>query len=589
MTDEGIYSVVVGTSGHIDHGKSSLVKRLTGIDPDRLAEEKERGMTIDLGFAPFTLKDGRKVGLIDVPGHERFVKNMVAGAMGIDLVMLVVAADDGIMPQTREHLQIMTLLGLRRGFVVVNKVDLAEPDMVELVEEEIRDLVRGTFLDGADIVRTSAVTGEGIDALIDKLNAMVLATTPRETSGVFRMPIQRVFSAKGFGTVVTGVPVSGAAALGDTIELLPGGQTGKIRSLQAYKSEVKSVRAGHSSALSLAGVDHKLVARGHTACAPGYFKASNFFEARLTYLPENRRPLKHMAAVRIHVGTQEAVGRVAVLSGTRIDPGREGYVQIRAEEPLVVDAGDPFILRLQSPVVTIGGGRVLSAAEARRKRFAEGDVPEEFREREESLDDRRARAVVDLKNAGARLFSIDDFAQAIHQPEPFCREVVASLGDDLLRFRNDRFIHRAAFEAVCESLAAGVDRFHKANPLRAGFPRLQLLGHVKLPDELAERALETLASSGRLTIDHERVRRAGFEPSLSREDGAVAEKLESTVRAARFATPNTKELLAGLGTGAERAQRVLEILLDKGTILQLRAGVLIHADAEREARGMIAA
>jgi selenocysteine-specific elongation factor len=586
MADEGIYSVVLGTAGHIDHGKSSLVRRLTGIDPDRLAEEKERGMTIDLGFAPFKLQDGRRVGIIDVPGHERFVKNMVAGATGIDLVMLVVAADDGIMPQTREHLQIMTLLGLKRGMILINKIDAAEPEMIGLVEEEVVEMTRGTFLEGAPRLRISAATGEGFEALIERINRMVLETPPREAGGVFRMPIQRVFSAKGFGTVVTGVPLSGSASLGDPIEILPGGQTGKIRSLQAYKSDVTRVRAGHSSALSLAGVDHKGVTRGDVAAAPGSFVPAPNLDARLRYLAENRRPLKHMTPVRLHVGTKEAVGRVAILDRTKLDPGEEGFVQIRCDEPLVVDAGDPFILRLQSPLVTIGGGRILSASPERRRKFAEGQVPAELRRREESLDDRRGRVEVELKSGGARLFSVAELAQAAHQPEEFCRRVVAELGEELLKFR-DRFVHREAFAAVCDGLVERVERFHRANPLRAGIPRLTLLGEARLPEELAERALEALAEAGRLATDHDRIRRAGFEPKLSRDDAQAADALERAVRAAGLATPNKKELLASLGVSADRAERVLDVLLDKGAIVQLRDGVLLHAECEREARRKI--
>src|SRR5688572_26038708 len=252
-----IYNVILGTAGHIDHGKSTLVKRLTGIDPDRLPEEKEREMTIDLGFAPFILKDGRKVGIIDVPGHERFIKNMVAGATSIDIVLLIVAADESINIQTREHVSIMSLLGLKRGIIVLTKADKADADLRGVVADEVKQLVAGTFLENAPVHAVSALTGEGMDALVTTINRMVGETPPHDVSGVFRMPVQRVFSAKGFGTVVTGVPMSGSAKLGDVLELLPGGKQGRVRSLQAYKADVEQIRAGHSSAINLTDVGHE--------------------------------------------------------------------------------------------------------------------------------------------------------------------------------------------------------------------------------------------------------------------------------------------------------------------------------------------
>jgi selenocysteine-specific elongation factor len=291
-----------------------------------------------------------------------------------------------------------------------------------------------------------------------------------------------------------------------------------------------------------------------------------------------------MTAVRIYVGTKEAVGKVALLEGGRMEPGQEGYVQLRSDEPLVVDAGDRFLLRLQSPMVTIGGGQVLAATEGRRRRFAAGEVPEEFRRRQEALGDRRRHVEVELAAAGPRLLSVEELAHAVHQPLDFCRRLVEELRGTLLWLRPDRFIHPTAFAGVQEAVAAGVERFHKAQPLKAGIPKLQLLGEMKLPEELVEAALAELLEAGRLAVENDRVRRAGFEPQMSREDAQVAALLEQKVRAAGFATPNTKELLASLGTGAERARRVLGVLLEKGSLIQLADGVLLHADVEREAR-----
>ena len=352
-----IQPIVIGTAGHIDHGKSTLVRALTGIDPDRLKEEKARGLTIDLGFAPLTLPDGRLVGIIDVPGHERFIKNMVAGASGIDLVVLVVAADDGVMPQTREHLSIMGLLGVKRGMIVLTKIDIVDEEMVELAEEDVRETVAGTFLEDAPLYRVSAISGEGFEPFKDALFAAAGKVEPRAADGVFRMPIQRVFTAKGFGTIVTGIPLSGSVKVGDTLEVLPGGMKGKVRGIQAYKQKWESARAGHSTAINLSDVSHKEVKRGCVASEPGFYRAARLIGARLTMLAHLDRPLQNRAAIRLHTGTIEAVGEVILLDAVELQPGETGLVQIRLEEPVVCAPGDAFILRLASPLMSLGGAR----------------------------------------------------------------------------------------------------------------------------------------------------------------------------------------------------------------------------------------
>ncbi|MCL4159014.1 UNVERIFIED_CONTAM: hypothetical protein GTU68_011548, partial [Idotea baltica] len=364
-----IQPIVIGTAGHIDHGKSTLVRALTGIDPDRLKEEKARGLTIDLGFAPLTLPDGRLVGIIDVPGHERFIKNMVAGASGIDLVVLVVAADDGVMPQTREHLSIMGLLGVKRGMIVLTKIDIVDEEMVELAEEDVRETVAGTFLEDAPIYRVSAISGEGFESFKGELFEAAGKVEPRAADGVFRMPIQRVFTSKGFGTVVTGIPLSGSVNVGDTLEILPGGMRGKVRGIQAYKQKADSARAGHSTAINISDVSHKEVKRGCVASAPGFYRAARLIGARLTMLPHLDRPLQNRAAIRLHTGTIEAVGEVILLDAAELQPGDTGLVQIRLEEPVVCAPGDAFILRLASPLMSLGGGKILEESRFRLKRF----------------------------------------------------------------------------------------------------------------------------------------------------------------------------------------------------------------------------
>ena len=334
-----IQPIVIGTAGHIDHGKSTLVKVLTGIDPDRLKEEQERGMTIDLGFARFRLPDGRRVGMVDVPGHERFIKNMVAGATGIDLVILVVAANDGVMPQTREHLSIMQLLGVGRGLVALTKIDMVEAGLVELALEDVRATIQGTFLEGAPILPLSSITGEGLEEFKQVLFRLASETPPRSDAGVFRLPVQRVFSAKGFGTVVTGIPVSGSVALGDVLEVLPRGLRGKVRGLQAYQESTERARAGHSTAINLADVDQHEVTRGNVLATPGFFRPTRMVAASLDALALLDKPVEDRTAIRLHTGTAEALGELVLLDCEELEPGGSALVQLRLEEPVVCAPG----------------------------------------------------------------------------------------------------------------------------------------------------------------------------------------------------------------------------------------------------------
>ncbi len=579
----GIINVILGTAGHIDHGKSALVKRLTGIDPDRLPEEKEREMTIDLGFAPFVLRDGRRVGIIDVPGHERFIKNMVAGATSIDIVMLVVAADESINVQTREHVTIMQILGLKRGIIVLTKADKAEPGMIELVAEDVRALARGTFLEGAPLLPVSALTGEGIDALVDTIHRMVAEAPPHDSSGVFRMPIQRVFSVKGFGTVVTGVPVSGRAGIGDTLEILPPGKKGRIRGLQAYKSEVSEIRAGHSSAVNLSDVAHEEVRRGMVAAAPGYFRASRTIEARFRYVPDKPRTLKNFAPVKLHAGTAECDGHIVLLDRRELAPGEEGYVQFRLDEPITAAPGDPYIARLQTPMYTIGGGKILDASDRKLKRLKD-EITIKLAEKEQMLSTEASPVEPALRDAGPRTLNLQELSLAAKVPVPACEEALRRLEEKLVRFEPGRFMHRAAFEGAMDQLAARVEAFHKKNPLRAGVELPVLRQESKLETPLFDRALQALRERGTIEVEADKVRRAGFQVKLSREDAECAAEVERVLREARFATPRADELPAKSPRYTpERIGRALKYLVDGGMVVRLKDEILLHRETVKEA------
>ena len=353
-----LVNITLGTAGHIDHGKTALVKSLTGCETDRLKEEKERGMSIDLGFAPCKIAD-MQVGIVDVPGHEGFIKTMVAGASGMDGVILVVAADDGVMPQTREHLDILTLLGIRHGIVALTKIDRVAPEHRETVRANVVHFLQGTFLEGSPILPVSNVTGEGFDGFLEALWDLVRAIKPRRTDGVFRLPLERAFSVQGYGTVVAGIPSVGSARVGDEVVLLPQNLTGRIRRIEVYGQMSDTVMAGQCAAINVGHWDHREIQRGNVLALPGYFTPQQWFVCSLRLLPREKLVLKSGAEVRFHTGTSDVAAMFYPLRGNRMEAGTTGLIQVKTKTPLVAGPGDHFLLRMSSPVRTIGGGLIV--------------------------------------------------------------------------------------------------------------------------------------------------------------------------------------------------------------------------------------
>lgn len=591
-----IYNVVIGTAGHIDHGKSTVVTRLTGINPDRLPEEQAREMTIDIGFANFPLKNGQRVGIIDVPGHEDFIKNMLAGATGLDMVMLIISGVEGVMPQTIEHLRIMDLLGIKQGVIVINMIDIADPDTVELVIEDIRLLTKGTFLETAPVMKVSAKTGEGFDALYELLNDLILKTPPREVAGVFRLPIQRIFSKKGFGTVITGVPMSGSAKVGDTIEILPGNKKCRIKSMQAYGRAVEEVKAGHSSALNISDVSHEELHRGDVAATPGFFEPSNFVEARFRfipdtsrYMPESLRVLKSFMPIKFHAGTKEAEGKIIVLDKPQLLPGEEGFVQFRLEDPVVVAEGDAFIVRIATPTYTIGGGRVVDISGQKLKRF-KNQVLVRLEEKTETLEDRNAFVEFEIKDQGFRYTDAADVLKSSKAPAPVVNDVIERLKKEnkLLFSPKGKFIHLDTFQKACDEIVLKVEEFHDKNPLRAGFGRLPLKQTMKMEDAIFDRALDELAKK-RLVVENDKVRMPDFKPKMSKEDSEIAAVLEKEYKETRLASPKLDELYPKMGRySPAKIQNVAGMLADQGVLVRLKDEVILHREAVEEAKRAVA-
>jgi len=588
-----ILPVTIGTAGHVDHGKTSLIRALAGgqaQDVDRLAEEQERGLTIDVGYAELQLADGLEVGVVDVPGHEKFVRNMVAAATGVDVVLLVVAADDGVMPQTREHLQIMSLLGLSTGCVAVTKTDAADEEMLALVQNDVADLVRGTFLEGAEIVPVSATTGRGLDDLRAELARLVRAAPRRDAEGLFRMPILRVFTAPGFGAVITGVPVSGRVKVGDRVELQPRGLTGRVRGLQVYHRPAEEAAAGHRTAINLADVDHRRIKRGDVVCAPDAFDGASLLDVKLRLLAGLPRPLRHGQEVRMHVGTVEAAAQVLLVGAKQLLPGATGWAQMKLDRPAVVAPGDRFIIRVPSQMETLGGGVVLGPGEHRRR--AGPSRAAEFEERERGLSDPRVAVENHLRRAGLkgcdrarisrdvkrRLDEVDS-----HLPALLAAGRAVDLGRGLL-------VHGDAVAAGEAAVLAALARAHERAPLAAGARKASLSEEIGADAAVVDGLVERLRAAGKVDLlDAGRLRLAGYAPRLTetqtRRRAAILEILEKDP----WQSPRAHELAPLLSALDREVDDLLALLEDEGAIVRLRDGVLLSAKVVEDAKTKIAA
>jgi selenocysteine-specific elongation factor len=585
---ESIQRVIVGTAGHIDHGKSSLVKQLTGTDPDRLQEEKERGMTIDLGFARYRGRQGHLVGIIDVPGHERFIKNMVAGATSVDVVLLVVAADDGVMPQTREHLEILSLLGLQRGLIVLTKADLVERELLGMAREDVRELLRGTFLEAAPIVVCSNLTGEGMDEVRERLDELIEQATPRSPEGLFRLPIQRVFSAKGHGTVITGVPLSGHVAIGDELEILPGHHRGRIRGIQAYGQARPQAAAGHSCALNVSEVDYQEVRRGMVAGPPDCFEAASLFEARLQTLPGRAGPLKHRAWVRVHVGTAELMGRVAIVDREQVAPGEDALVQLELAEPVVACRGDRFLIRQASPMVTLGGGVLFGPARHHRRRLRDHHVTK-LRERESSVRSTEAAARFAAEQRRFQPFTLAELCVDVGMTREEGGRLLERLSaaGDLVAVGRTHWLSGAMLAQARRRVLEALEELHRAHPLKKLLEIRVLRAAVDLPEPVVKAVLELAVCQGAVTEGTAgTLRLSSHRPALTEEDERLLDEVRATFLTADLQPPSAAEVAKRLGAEARHLERLLGLLCDEGELQ--RVGTLyFHRHSLQKARAAL--
>jgi selenocysteine-specific elongation factor len=580
-------SVVVGTAGHIDHGKSALVLALTGTDPDRLKEEKARGITIDLGFAHQTIAD-LNFAFVDVPGHERFVKNMLAGAGGIDLVVLVVAADESVMPQTREHFDICRLLRVPAGLIALTKTDLADADMLEIAQMEVRDLVAGSFLEGAPIVPVSSRTGQGLDAFRAALVAAASRVRGRSGDAVARLPIDRVFSMKGFGTVVTGTLVSGRIAVDDELLIAPGERRVKVRGVQVHGEKQREAIAGQRSAVNLGGVEVDDIARGQNLVTPGAFEETRIADAIVEVLP-GAKPLKHGARVRFHQGTAETLGRVSIMgpapaSGPKadahvrpqLDGGARGFVRLRLENPAVLARGDRYILRAYSPAVTIAGGHILdpkpprtairSQAAIERCRQLDFDPAADARR---DADLRAAAAMVaDAGKAGLPVAAL--VSRVGIDPRHVDAHVQALVADHRAVRAGDTLVTPGVFDALKASIAAMLKEHHRKQPLSDGVPREEARERLfgRGHPAVFERALDELAAAGGIFV-RDRLALATHRVELSPEEEKARAAIESAFRSGGLTPPDLAALQTRAGVAAPVVDRVLRLLQRQKVLVKL--------------------
>jgi selenocysteine-specific elongation factor len=582
-------SVIVGTAGHIDHGKSALVEALTGTNPDRLEEEKRRGITIDLGFA-FLEENGVRLGFVDVPGHERFVSNMLAGAAGIDVLLLVIAADESIKPQTREHFDICRLLGIQRGVVALTKSDLVDSDTLELVRLEAEEFLRGSFLENAPVVPVSAKTRVGLEDLKKALRDAATNATAKDAARYFRLPIDRAFAMKGFGSVVTGTLISGRVGAGDEVELFPSGERLRVRGVQSGGKAVERATPGQRTAINLAGIEHTVLKRGMVLATPGKFRQTRRIDARLELLTSARK-LKQGAPVHFHTGTAETIAEIFFHGQKELQPGGSAFANLKLQDEILVLRGDRFIVRQFSPVVTIGGGAVLDPLARRpmlrdtgRAAFLE---TLERNNREEILAAMTERAVLGLgyEEIVARTAWMD------HEIQEAARKLAAAGRMNIVSAERLVLVSQRIFGDVSKKVLDRVEKFQRDNPLLPGIAREDLRASLgrRVRAETFRAALEELVAQKRLESPGELVKKAGSAITLLPEEAKAKEQIEAAFASAGLAAPAVKEVLAQLAIEAKRAERLLQILLREKILVHVSQELIFHRQALAQLKERLAA
>lgn len=565
-------NIIIGTAGHVDHGKTRLIKALSGIDTDRLEEEKKRGITIELGFAHIPNDAGYNIGVIDVPGHEKFIKNMLAGIGGIDFVLFVVAADEGIMPQTREHFEILQALGIDDGIIAITKTDMVDEEWLELVQEDIRDYVEGSFLEGKPMIPVSAKSGENIDLLEEEIIRKCDRESKRiEAPEMFRLPVDRVFTKSGFGTVVTGTLMDGTCSLNDEVHVFPEETPAKIRGIQTYGNDVEQAVAGQRTAINLSGVRKEDIRRGDVIAAKGAVSVTGMLDVKLKIFDSSERMVLNNSRVHLYCGSKEVLTKVILMDRDALSAGEEAYVQFRLEEPIAVRRGDRFIIRFYSPIITIGGGQILDAVPEKHKRNRE-NVLEGFR----MLESGNISDIFVLKTGGHKFYSKELLLQELGMlPETGNREIERCIEEDkLVELEDGTILAASKFQMMTDRLIQLLQEYHESNPLAEGMPKQELQSRLRdtwhiQEDKIILGAVHRLMNLGTLTDCGKTVSMQGFEAVLTPEQEKLKERIAGIYKDAGIEIPKNDEIYA-----LDSDKRVINAIFDR----LYKEGVLVKVD-----------
>ncbi len=571
--------IILGTAGHIDHGKTSLIKALTGIDTDRLKEEKLRGITIELGFAWLDLPSGQRLGIVDVPGHEKFVKNMVAGASGVDLVALIIAADEGVMPQTKEHLDICNLLGVKHGLVVLTKIDTVDEEWLEMVTDDVQRFLEGSFLEGAPIIPVSALTGQGLPQLLEALETLCEVVPERTSSGLFRLPVDRVFTMKGFGTVITGSLVSGKVRVGETVVIYPSGIQSKVRGVQVHGQKADQATASMRTAINFQGIDRAAIARGDVVGGVNTLKPSYMVDGLLLYIASNEKALKNRTKVRFHTGTSEILGYAILLDRDELSPGETTVAQFRFDSPVAVVKDDRFVIRSYSPVRTIGGGHILNPIPRKHKRFKEQLVTEL-----KGLAESPPGEIIayHVKESGISGLPFSELRLMTNLSEKDLGENLQHLLSQRAIVQVDRenrtFIHGSVFDELRQKTIKALEGYHKDHPLKAGMSKQRLMSTLSpwLSNKLFSLLVQDLTKSNTVIQEKEIMRLSEHKVALGADEKDIRHRIERAYLESGLQPPYFRDLVASLGENSAHKKEILMHMLEEGTLVKVKEDLYFH-------------
>ena len=571
---------IIGTAGHVDHGKTCLIKALTGIDTDRLEEEKKRGITIELGFAYLSLPDGSRVGIVDVPGHERFIKNMLAGAGGIDLALLVIAADEGIMPQTREHLGILSMLNIKNGIVALTKSDLVEQDWLEFVQEDIKSELAGTFLQEAPIIPVSSQTGAGIETLRQEIVRQIQLLQPKDIEKSFRMPVDRVFTVKGFGTVVTGTLIEGTLRVGDAVTIYPNGAGSKVRNIQVHGQDVETAYAGQRVAVNLAAMKKDEVDRGDTLAQPGSMEPSMMLDVKLNVFSDSAREIENGSVLHLYHGTRNTLCKAILLDRDVLKAGESCMAQLRLGENIAVKSGDRYIVRFYSPIETIGGGEILESNPVKQKRFVKSAL-DRLAIKEHGTDSEKTMLAL-LENSPKFITTEELAKRRMISPELLLQQLEQAADPaQIVRLTDKVVLHGDYWQELKQELTELLRAYHAKNPLQIGM-RLDELKQRLLPAceaAVADAVIQRFSKEGDIKLERHRASLAAFSVQLSAEQRKLAEQIESLYQSAGVTVPELDELLARYPNQTPAVKQVVQMLVEQGTLLNISAELYLHREA----------